>query len=54
MEYNQIKWAFMAKQQGEGASGWKVTKRGHPDRGILAKPTNRILAEDRQDIKGGR
>lgn len=39
LQIQQDKWEFLAKEQGEGARGWKTTKRGHQGPGIPAKPT---------------
>lgn len=49
-EYNQDKWGFTAKEQG-GVSRWKISKKKHQSRGILAERCNGILTED-LDLRG--
>lgn len=38
-QLQQAEWGLTAKEQGEGVSGGKITKRGHQGCGILDKPT---------------
>lgn len=38
-KYKKDKLGFITKEHSEGVSGWKIMKRTHQGRGILAKPT---------------